>query len=651
MISHHLATLTKESILNLMLHKYEVHFQVVDFGKYLFYFVVLLSACFSCVAPQEDDRPPNILWITTEDMSLELGCYGDPVAKTPFIDAFATNSLLYTNAIATAPVCAPARSSIITGMHQSSIGSHHMRTTGRMPAGVKYFPRYLREAGYYCTNNAKEDYNLDYQSLEIWDASSDSAHWRNRSNPDQPFFSIFNYIGTHESCVNNERKHLSFTKDLTEDQFIDPTDVELPVYYPDNATTRKLWARYYSNISSLDEYVQNILFQLEEDGLKDNTIIFFYSDHGAGVPIHKRWLFDTGLKVPLLVHVPEKYKHLAPKLMGQQTNELVSFVDLAPTVMNLAGLPIPSHMQGRSFLGENLTSERDYVFAARDRMDERYDMQRAVRNKEFKYIRYYEPSKPYAQFMNTPEKGGIMKEIRNAYTMGTLPDAGVRLMADTKPQEELFDLRTDPNELINLVNDPSYQVILNEMRAAHEAWGIRINDAGLIPEPILRSWEASNDKSIYEILSADNLLIKEVQAVALSNEVNPVMAGLTSENEAARYWAAIKIGDHPDWKNDQVILLLMDRLDDPDHLVRIASARALIKMNAIGNSLDILSDELSSPDEWIRLNAALVLDEAGEVSRPTINSLQSVMEDPNKYVTRVANHALNKLLGTSNTVR
>ncbi|MEO0553385.1 MAG: sulfatase-like hydrolase/transferase [Bacteroidota bacterium] len=612
---------------------------------------LLLLVFASCADSEEQNTLPNILWVTTEDMSMELGCYGDAVAKTPDIDAFARKSLLYTNAFASAPVCAPARSSIITGMYPTSIGSHHMRTAGRIPRGVRYFPQYLREAGYYCTNNSKEDYNLDYESSAIWDESNDVAHWRNRKRKDQPFFAVFNYIGTHESGIDNERKHSRFTKDLTEDQFINPNDVKLPIYFPDTEITRKLWARYYSNISALDEYVAKLLRQLEEDGLSENTIVFFYSDHGAGVPIHKRWLFDTGLKVPLLVHLPEKYKRLSKKQMGSQTDELVSFVDLAPTVLKLAGLDIPEHMQGRAFLGNGLSPEREFVFAARDRMDERYDMQRAVRNKQFKYIRYYEPSKPYIQYMNTPEKGEIMKQIRAAYVQETLPEAGVRLMATTKPNEELFDLEKDPNELNNLIDDPQYKEVLSQMRSAHEEWSIRIKDAGLIPEPILRSWEKMHDKSIYELLREGVYSIDEVQRVALSEDLDGLQQGLASDNEAVRYWAAIRIGDHPEWKNAELLEILGNGLNDEDHLVRIASARALIKMGVEEKSFALLENELNSADEWIRLNAVLVLDEMGEMARPTINALQSVMEDPNKYVIRVANRALNNLLGTSNVVR
>ncbi|MEM8565946.1 MAG: sulfatase-like hydrolase/transferase, partial [Bacteroidota bacterium] len=190
---------------------------------------VLLLVFTSCANSEQENDLPNILWITTEDMSMELGCYGDTVAKTPDIDAFASESLLYTNAFASAPVCAPARSSIITGMYPASIGSHHMRTAGRMPLEARYFPQYLREAGYYCTNNSKEDYNLDYTSSEIWDESGDVAHWRNRKREEQPFFAVFNYIGTHESGIDNESKHSRFTKDLAEDQFVNPNDVTLPV--------------------------------------------------------------------------------------------------------------------------------------------------------------------------------------------------------------------------------------------------------------------------------------------------------------------------------------------------------------------------------------------------------------------------------------
>ena len=259
-------------------------------------------------------------------------------------------------------------------------------------------------------------------------------------------------------------------KDVPADLLKSPDEISYPPYFPDTPEVRELWARYYNNITALDFWVKAMLDQLKEDGLSENTIVFFYGDHGAGVPRHKRWLYDSGLRVPMIVYAPDKYAHLVPVKPGAATDELVSFVDLAPTVLNLAGIGVPENMQGRAFLGENLTPEREYVFAARDRMDERYDMQRAVRDKQYKYIRYYDPAKPFTQYMNTPEKGAIMAAIRESYRKGTLPGPGMKLMRSSKPVEELFDLTNDPYELNNLAYDDRYEDILKRMREAHKKW-------------------------------------------------------------------------------------------------------------------------------------------------------------------------------------
>ena len=250
----------------------------------------------------------------------------------------------------------------------------------------------------------------------------------------------------------------------------------------------------------MDMRVGEVLAQLKEDGLEDNTIIIYYSDHGAGIPRHKRWLYDSGLQIPLIVKAPEKYAHLLPHAAGNKTDELVSFIDLPPTALHLAGIDIPGYYQGRAFLGENLTEEREYIYAGRDRMDERYDMQRAVRSKSYKYICYYEAYKPYCQYMNTPEKGAIMQAIRTAALDGTLPEAGAHIVAPVKPREELFDTQADPHELNNLAEDPEHQKVLLDMRQVHADWSDRIKDTGLIPETILRKWEAEQDASIYDIM-------------------------------------------------------------------------------------------------------------------------------------------------------
>ncbi|MFC2116308.1 sulfatase-like hydrolase/transferase [Bacteroidota bacterium] len=598
------------------------------------------------------DDLPNILWLTTEDIGPDIGCYGSNNVTTPVIDELAAKGVLYSNAYASAPVCAPARSSIITGMYSPSIGSHHMRSTGIFPEEFKYFPQYLTEKGYYCTNNSKTDYNLVFDASDIWDESGRDAHWRNKQSADQSFFAVFNYNGTHESRVNGEDAHLRTIEDVPQDLLKNPDEITFPPYFPPTPKVKELWTRYYNNITALDFWIKDLLDQLEEDGLAENTIVFFYGDHGAGVPRHKRWLYDSGLRVPFIVYAPKKYKHLIPVKPGTQTDELISFVDLAPTALNLAGIDIPENMQGRAFLGEKLTPEREYIFAARDRMDERYDMQRAVRDKQYKYIRYYEAAKPFTQYMNTPEKGEIMVAIREAHETGTMPEAGLKLMWPDKPSEELFDVENDPHELNNLVGDADYKDILERMREAHKKWSTYIYDSGLIPETILRRWENTYNLPIYSVLRNENIPMQDIQDLALTSYYKTLAEGLIHENEAVRFWAANGLGN--DAGNNAFkssLPVLAEMLKDPVPVVRMVAARAICKLGDAKMGLPVLTEELKNEDEWVRLYAALVLDEIGETSRPAVDDLQSVMEDQNKYVVRVANHALNHLLGTMNVVR
>ncbi len=596
---------------------------------------------------------PNILWISVEDISPDLGCYGDKNAHTPVLDKLADTGVRYTNAIANAPVCAPARSVIITGMYQTSIGSHHMRCKGKMPEGFKYYPQILKEKGYYCTNNEKEDYNLVYDSQTIWDASGTKAHWRNRPDKSKPFFAIFNLKMTHESCINSKEKHDRVTSELPDHLRANSEELKLPPYYPDTEIVRELWARHYDNISMMDITVGNILKQLEDDGLTENTIVIFFSDHGTGSPRHKRWLYDSGIKVPFIVKAPAKYQHLLKGKPGSVNDEIVCFIDLAPTVLNLAETIIPSNMQGRAFLGNNLKPERAYAYSARDRMDERYDMQRSVRSKEFKYIRYYESYKPYTQFMNTPEKGEIMMAIREAAKNGTLPKAGFHIAKDIKPDEELFDLETDPWELNNLANNPAYRDKLEEMRNAHARWSDNTKDAGLIPETILRAWEKKYNKSIYSILRVQDVPIHEIRAAALGKDPILLTEALDHQNEAVRYWAAISLGNYQELKSQsKSIKKLNAMLDDATPAVRIAAARALCKTGSFSPSVKTLVSELNHEDEWVRLLAAQVLDEIGENARIAESELQKrIDEDKNKYVVRVANRALNVMNGTQNQVK
>ncbi|MDW3652264.1 MAG: sulfatase-like hydrolase/transferase [Bacteroidia bacterium] len=611
----------------------------------------LIPFFFSCKEEQKDlgDRP-NILWITCEDISPNLGAYGDSYAYTPHLDQLAKEGVLYTHAFATAPVCAVARSTIISGMYASSQGTQHMRCNGKIPEGISFYPEILRKAGYYCSNNVKTDYNFEMDHASIWDESSQNAHWRNRKDKEQPFFSIFNFTQSHESRVNNSDRYLQTISKLSPEILKKPGEVPLPPYYPDTPETRELWARYYNIITAMDQKVGEVLKKLKEDGLEENTIVIFYSDHGAGIPRHKRWLYDSGLRVPLIVRMPEKYKDWIAAESGSQTDELLSFIDLPPTALHLAGIEIPTYMQGRSFLGKDLSPRRSYIYAGRDRMDERYDMQRAVRDKRFKYIRYYEPYKPFCQYMNTPEKGGIMRSIRTSFERGELPEAGLHIVADTKPAEELFDTEKDPYELHNLALDPIYQEKLEEMRKVHAHWSEETKDGGLIPETILRDWEKNYERSIYQIMREKDIPVNEIRQTALA-EISPekLMENLGHPNAAVRYWAAISLGNqHTNLSFDPA---LTEALKDEVPVVSFAVARALQKYRKADLALPILVAGLEHEDEWVRLNAAQVLDEMGEAARPAIPALQSVMEDKNKYVVRVANHALNQLLGTTTVVR
>ncbi|MHC4354502.1 MAG: sulfatase family protein, partial [Planctomycetota bacterium] len=393
----------------------------------------------TCVLPgmartdAASETRPNIVWLSCEDISPHIGCFGDDNAITPNIDQLAREGVRYTNTFTTAGVCAPCRSGIITGMYQTTIGTHHMRCNAKLPPMIKAFTTYLRVAGYYCTNRSKTDYQTG-DLRDAWNESSGKAHWRNRGRK-QPFFSVFNFTGCHESGIAGESKYKSVTAKLKPSQRQDPKKLELPPYYPDTPIVREDWKRNYELITAMDAWAGDLIGQLKADGLYDNTIIFFWSDHGVGLPRAKRWLYDSGTHVPMVVRIPERFRTRGQGRPGSLDDRLISSIDFGPSVMNLAGLEIPEYMQGQPFAGPNPPAPREYVFGARDRMDERYDIIRSVRDKRYRYIRNYEPLKTYYQYMNTPEKGATMKEIRRVHAAGKLPLAARLFMAERKAVE------------------------------------------------------------------------------------------------------------------------------------------------------------------------------------------------------------------------
>ena len=550
------------------------------------------------------DRP-NILWLSCEDISPHLNCYGDSHAITPRLDRLAQEGVRYSHAFTTAGVCAPCRSGIITGLYQTSLGTHHMRCTARLPDGVKPFPIYLRKAGYYCTNNSKQDYQFATPK-NTWHASSRKAHWRDRPDPDQPFFAVFNFTGCHESGIASKSKYEQVTRSLTKRQRQDPQQLELPPYYPDTPVVREDWKRNYELITAMDDWCAELLLQLDEDGLADDTIVFFWSDHGVGLPRAKRWLYDSGTHIPLIVRIPEKFREAGQGAPGSVSKQLVSSIDFGPTVLRLAGAPIPSVMQGQPFLGAELPTEREYVYGGRDRMDERYDIIRMVRDHRFKYIRNYEPLKSYYQYMNTPEKGATMRELRRVHAAGQLSGAAELFFAKRKPIEELYDCEADPHEIHNLAEDPKYAETLERLRAAHRQWVLETKDVGLIPEPIIAERERTLG-SAYVILrqkdgDALNARLGKIAPLASAGpSATPALVeALDDEDAAIRYWGATGLANIGVAASRHAPRL-KSLLKDSSAAVRTAAARALCRFGQPASALPVLVDDMLHGAQWERL--------------------------------------------------
>lgn len=604
---------------------------------------------------------PNIVWISCEDISPHIACFGDPHAITPNLDRLATQGVRYTHTFTTAGVCAPCRSGIITGMYQTTLGTQHMRGNARLPDQIVPFPAYLRQAGYYTSNNSKQDYQFETPK-GVWDESSGRAHWRKRKDKDQPFFSVFNFTGCHESGIAGEAKYRSVTEVLDPSQRQDAYALStFPPYYPDTPRAREDWKRNYELITAMDYWAGELIAQLKEDGLYDNTVIFFWSDHGVGLPRGKRWLYDSGTRVPLIVRIPKSFRIGGQGSEGMISQQLISSIDFGPTVLNLAGVDVPGHIQGRPFLGPNAATTRDYVFGARDRMDERYDIIRMARDQRFKYIRNYEPLKTYYQYMNTPEKGATMAELRQLHQSRALPREAEYYFSPTKPVEELYDTWTDPYEVENLVGDPVYADTLSRLREAHLSWVKRTRDTGLIAEPILIEREKTighrygilrqNDDPSFHRRLADIA----AQASGGLRALPSLLEAMSDRDAAIRYWGAVGIGNIGT-ETKSAVKAMEKALGDESAVVRIAAARALCRLDVPKRALPVLTKELDEGEQWERLHAAIVLDEIDEMARPVLLEMHAALEPRmdlyanGKYVVRVLNRALNQLEGTNRKV-
>ena len=490
---------------------------------------------------------PNILWITCEDISPYLGSYGCPEAYTPNLDKMATEGIRYTQAYANAPVCAVARSALLTGMHSATLGTHGMRCRTQLPDSIPAYPKIFREAGYYCTNNQKTDYNSSFEGdASLWDESSGQAHWRNRDE-DQPFFAVFNIVVTHESQLSQNRiDHYLANEDIPETPRIDPQDIELPPYHPDLPEIRQDWARLHDLITHMDEIVGLRLAELEEAGLDDDTIVFFYSDHGGMLSRSKRYIYNVGHQVPLIVRFPDKWKHLAGAEPGSISDRMVDFVDLPKTTLSLAGMAVPEQMQGHIFLGPDSEPAPSNVYLYRDRMAERPDLCRSTTDGRWYYIRNFMPHRPNgrdSRYGHTVQANWGAWEAH--YEAGKCDPIQSQFF-EPKPVVQFFDTENDPWHVKNLAAAPEHQERIQAMAAKLDQWMLENRDIGLIPEPLFYDLVGPDKpyKTLYEFGQSDNYPIEQALEAAKAASwgdpelIDDYLAHMEDASPIIRYWGA-----------------------------------------------------------------------------------------------------------------
>lgn len=583
-----------------------------------------LLALALCLPACAAAAPPNILWIVFEDISPNLGAYGDGYAATPNLDRFARESVRFTRAFANSGVCAPARSTLITGMYPPAIGTHHMRSSGVPPDYVRGFTESLREAGYYVSNHSKTDYNWK-PPASTWDMISPDWReqgWRRRDG--KPFFAVVNITDTHSSQMYQpwfgwpERY-----ESLPAGQRHDPDQARVAPYYPDTQAVRQAYARYADNISFADGIVGQVLDQLEADRLEDSTIVFFYSDHGAGMPRSKSFLFESSMHVPLLIRFPEAFAQWAPAEPGSVTDRMVSFVDFAPTVLSLAGLAAPEHFHGTAFLGAHAGPDREFVFGYRDRVDERYEFIRSVRGQRFKYIRNYFPHLPWfhVQTRLYPSTHPVAKALHAGAASGSLRPPAAVYMARTKPREQLFDMQRDPHELRDLAGRAGYRSELDRMRATLRNWTLRYRDLGFLPE--------------------SDMWLRFDGAAATAFDGDPLLYPIE------------KILETADWvgRGPRFVAKQKERLADPDSTVRFWAAVGLLANGeAAAAASEALQRALSDPSEAVATIAAQALCRLRESEEPLALLLRQLRHEDGRVALRAAN-AIHQLGPRAESIR
>jgi arylsulfatase A-like enzyme len=602
-----------------------------------------LPACMSAQQPAGRDTRPNILWILSEDISPDLACYGTPAVETPNLDKLADQGVRFTNAFTTSPVCSTSRSAMITGMHQGSIGAHHHRSHRNdgytLQEPVKLITQCFRQAGYFAANiktaapgvrgSGKTDFNFKHGK------AFDGSDW-NQRKPGQPFFAHLSISMTHRG---------GHWKDLDKklDNPVDPDKVKLPPYFPEHPIARADWAMYLNSIQMMDSYIGKIMRRLEKDRLAQNTVVIFIGDHGRCHVRGKQWLYDAGIRIPLIVRWPGK---LEP---AQVNDDLVSAIDISATVLKIAGINPPEHLQGQVFLGPD-ASKRQYVFAARGRCDETIECIRCVHDKRYSYIRNYMWYRPWMAPNRYKDTSYPMRDLlRKLHSENRLTPAQAKFMAPAKPPEELYDLQNDPYELRNLAGSPEHQDVLKRMRAAHIRWLHQSEDIGLIPEPVLEEMYLTRGYG-YDVLAQPenkNLIGRILKVIELGEKgesaIPHLVSALQDERTPIRWWAAIGLGNM-DSVTESAEKTLRNALHDESLSVRIAAARAFRRMGKANQVLPLLVDLLQNKDnKVVRHYAALELEELGEKAAEYSDIIRAARKDSYEYVQRVSARIVNNL--------
>lgn len=589
-----------------------------------FLFAIMLLACGAVSAA---DRP-NILWLTCEDNNVNwVGCYGNPHADTPNIDALAAEGVQYMHCYANAPVCAPSRSTWITGVHALSMGTHPMRSRYPIPHDtIKYYPDLLKQAGYYVGNAKKTDYNIGGRSDgDAWDTNK--LDWK-KLKQQQPFFMVVNNTKSHESKAFGDVNHTTHR----------PDDVQLAKYHPDVPDIRKNYAHYHDQMKKMDADIGKALAELEASGMAENTIVIHNSDHGGVLPRSKRFLFNSGTHCPLIIRVPEKFKHLRPAEPGSKVDDLVSFIDMTKTWLNICGAETPEYLQGNVFLGKDKQT-RDYHVSFRARMDERCDNVRAIRDRKFLYIRNYMPYAPWGQHLNYLWNMKATQAWEQEFKQGKT-DAITGRFFGTKPMAELYDTTVDPDNVHNLIDDPKYQADVERLSGALDAWQRENFDSALMPETELVQRAEKHGKTIYELVRDPALYdLKRYQELsALALKQNPgnrsiFYCALAEADPALRYWAMVGLFNLQGTAEID-LKFVADYLDDESHHVRAMAAWILYR-GGDRQAAQACWNEMLKNDSYASLKILNIIDWIGDGTEPYREAIQACQYSHGGYVDRM----------------